>query len=56
MFQIEVSSCDTMECENESTCVEEDGAAVCVCPPGATGERCELRKHSDLTIKGQIET
>ena len=40
-----------MECENESTCVEEDGVAVCVCPPGATGERCELGKHCDLTQK-----
>ena len=40
-----MSSCDTMDCENGSTCVEEDGAAVCVCPPGATGQRCELCKY-----------
>ena len=40
-----------MECENGSTCVEEDGGAVCVCPPGATGERCEQCKLNNLQRK-----
>lgn len=36
------SKCEASSCEHGGTCVSGDSAAVCVCPPGYSGARCEV--------------
>lgn len=35
------SPCQLARCQNDATCVEKSGVAVCQCPPGFEGQSCE---------------
>ena len=39
--------CSGDPCVNNSTCVDNgDNTVKCMCPPGVTGDRCQVRKYS----------
>ena len=35
--------CASQPCMNQGTCMRDNGGFRCVCPPGYTGQRCEIR-------------
>jgi hypothetical protein len=35
--------CASQPCMNQGTCLPQNGGFRCVCPPGFTGTRCEIR-------------
>ena len=35
--------CLSQPCMNQGTCIRQNGGFRCVCPPGYTGSRCEIR-------------
>ena len=35
--------CASQPCLNQGTCMRENGGFRCVCPPGYSGSRCEIR-------------
>ncbi len=35
--------CASQPCVNQGTCLPQNGGFRCVCPPGFTGTRCEIR-------------
>jgi hypothetical protein len=35
--------CASQPCMNQGTCTRENGGFRCVCPPGYSGSRCEIR-------------
>jgi len=36
------SACDPSPCQHQGACTDVGGAAVCACPPGYDGDRCQL--------------
>ena len=38
-----VDPCASQPCMNQGSCVRENGGFRCVCPPGYSGSRCEIR-------------
>ncbi len=45
---IVTSTCGNNPCMNGGTCTDNNGQADCTCPPGFTGELCQIRKSEEL--------
>ncbi|CAH3127345.1 unnamed protein product [Pocillopora meandrina] len=41
--------CSEYPCANDGTCVDKgNNTFECICPPGVTGDRCQVRKYQSL--------
>lgn len=42
LCEIKINFCEEMFCENNATCIEEQGRGNCKCSGGFIGTRCQL--------------
>ena len=49
--------CSRDPCVNNGTCVDNvDNTFQCICPPGVTGYRCQVRKYSTCLSLWELTT
>ncbi len=39
-----IDECASRPCQNDGVCVDQVGSYTCACPPGWTGNQCEISK------------
>lgn len=51
LFILDVNECKRSPCQNNGTCINNDGSYTCLCEPGWTGQHCQTGKYQILFKK-----
>lgn len=51
VFISDVNECKRSPCQNNGTCVNNDGSYTCLCEPGWTGQHCQTGKYQIIFKK-----